>query len=184
MVYSEALELAEKLKERLFKGAFSSLEKMQIEDLYMAVLGKNVRDCNCEDRFSDALIETYNYLIKNKKMKEQCDYKLRAGVVLQIFGSSEVYTNDNLTNKVAEEYLKKFPDKTCHFEKYVEPVSEVLNQDFVNVLFEELKTMTKKAIREKHKAEEIDGVKLTARLLDRYIATADTLDGEITPDEE
>lgn len=176
MIYSEALEIAEKLKERLFKGAFSSFEKQQIEELYMEVLHKTVRDCNCEDRFSDALIETYNYLTTNGKMKETCDYKLRAGVVLQIFGSSNVYTNDNLTNEVAESYLKQFPEKTVHFEKWVDQVDETLNEEFILKLSEELKSgNTKKSIRETYKGSEIDGKKLTARLLDKYIVSADAI---------
>ena len=41
-------------------------------------------------------------------MKEKCNYILKNGVLLQPeFGSNKMYTNDNLTDEVAEKYLAK-----------------------------------------------------------------------------
>lgn len=49
-------------------------------------------------------------------MKQKSNYKLRPGVVLQIAGSSQVYTNDNLTDEIAEEFLRKHPKASGRFE--------------------------------------------------------------------
>ncbi|MFR8224888.1 MAG: hypothetical protein ACLU9X_10530 [Alistipes shahii] len=49
-------------------------------------------------------------------MKEKSNYKLRAGVILQIAGSSEIYTNDNLTDEVAAAFLKEHPNAAGRFE--------------------------------------------------------------------
>ena len=94
---------------------YSSAEESIISNLYTEVLGKKVRDCNCRDKWRDAVIEALLYLKKHKAMREKCDYKLRAGVILHISGSSEVYTNDNLTNEVAEKFLKDNPNAVGRF---------------------------------------------------------------------
>lgn len=94
---------------------YSSAEESIISNLYTEVTGKRVRDCNCRDRYKDAVIEALVFLKRNKAMKEKCDYKLRAGVILHIAGSSEVYTNDNLTNAVAEQFLKDNPNAQGRF---------------------------------------------------------------------
>lgn len=94
---------------------YSSAEESIISNLYTEVTGKKVRDCNCRDKWHDAVIEALLYLKKHKAMREKCDYKLRAGVILHISGSSEVYTNDNLTNEVAEKFLKDNPNAVGRF---------------------------------------------------------------------
>lgn len=43
-------------------------------------------------------------------MKEKSNYALKNGVLLQVgFGSSEMYTNDNLTDEAAERFLAENP---------------------------------------------------------------------------
>ncbi|MBR2030634.1 MAG: hypothetical protein IKA04_00225 [Alistipes sp.] len=100
---------------------YSSAEESIISNLYTEVTGKKVRDCNCRDKWRDAVIEALLYLKKNKAMREKCDYKLRAGVILHISGSSEVYTNDNLTNEVAEKFLKDNPNAVGRFAVIPQP---------------------------------------------------------------
>ena len=53
---------------------------------------------------------------KFASVPEKSNYKLRAGVILQIAGSSEIYTNDNLTDEVAAAFLKEHPNATGRFE--------------------------------------------------------------------
>lgn len=48
-------------------------------------------------------------------------YVLKAGVVIQPSGTSEVYTNDNLTDAVAEQFLKERPGARGLFEVIPEP---------------------------------------------------------------
>lgn len=116
MTFTEAIGAVEKLRGHLSTGAFSDAERTEIIFLYKEILGRPLKECNCKNRFSDALIEIYSYLKKYQRMKEKCDYRLKAGVVIQIFGKAEVYTNDNLTNKVAKAYLKRYPTATSLFE--------------------------------------------------------------------
>lgn len=103
---------------------YSSAEESIISSLYTEVLGKKVRDCNCRDKWRDAVIEALLYLKKHKAMREKCNYKLRAGVILHISGSSEVYTNDNLTNEVAEKFLKDNPNAVGRFAVIPQPKAE------------------------------------------------------------
>ena len=103
---------------------YSSAEESIISNLYTEVTGKKVRDCNCRDKWRDAVIEALLYLKKHKSMREKCDYKLRAGVILHISGSSEVYTNDNLTNEVAEKFLKDNPNAVGRFAVIPQPNAE------------------------------------------------------------
>lgn len=45
-------------------------------------------------------------------MKEKSSYALKNGVLLHEFGSAEMYTNANLTDEVAENYLSRNPKGT------------------------------------------------------------------------
>lgn len=94
---------------------YSSAEESLISTLYAEVLGKKVRDCNCRDKWRDAVIEALLYLKKHNAMKPKCDYKLKAGVILHISGSSEIYTNANLTNEVAQAFLREYPNAVGRF---------------------------------------------------------------------
>lgn len=103
---------------------YSSAEESIISNLYTEVTGKKVRDCNCRDKWRDAVIEALLYLKKHNAMREKCNYQLRAGVILHISGSSEVYTNDNLTNEVAEKFLKDNPNAVGRFAVIPQPKAE------------------------------------------------------------
>lgn len=94
---------------------YSAAEESNISTLYTAVTGKKVRDCNCKDKWHDAIIEALVYLRKNGKMKQHCDYKLRAGVILHV--GTSVYSNANLTNEVAAQFLKEHPQAVSRFAK-------------------------------------------------------------------
>ena len=95
---------------RGYNTPYSSAEQATIERLYYEVLGKRLSGCRCPDRWHDAVLEINSYIKKHGKMKEKSNYKLRAGVILQIAGSSEIYTNDNLTDEVAAAFLKEHPN--------------------------------------------------------------------------
>ena len=112
----EAIEAVVRLKGCLKKGTFSAEQKNEITLLYREVLGKEIKVCNCKDRYSDALIEVYSYLKRNGTMMTECKYRLKSGVVIQVFGKSGVYTNDNLTDEVAADYLEKYPKAVDLFE--------------------------------------------------------------------
>lgn len=103
-------EIVIRLEQLRGEKSLNSLEKSEIESLYDEVLGKKFRRTSCTDCYRDAVIEMYLYLRKNGKMKEKCKYVLKNGALLQIgFGSQKMYTNKNLTDDVAEEYLRANP---------------------------------------------------------------------------
>lgn len=124
MTYNEAVELSEQLKAHL-NDAFSASEKSQIEHLYAEVLGKQFKPTNCQRCYHDALIQVILYLRKEGKMKEKCNYSLRAGFIIHCptFHDGKVYTNDNLTDAVAAEYLAAFPGQRPMFAKVAEPAA-------------------------------------------------------------
>ena len=101
---------------RGYNTPYSSAEQATIERLYYEVLAKRLSGCRCPDKWHDAVLEINSYIKKHGKMKEKSNYKLRAGVILQIAGSSEIYTNDNLTDEVAAAFLKEHPNATGRFE--------------------------------------------------------------------
>ena len=101
---------------RGYNTPYSSAEQATIERLYYEVLGKHLNGCRCPDKWHDAELEINSYIKKHGKMKEKSNYKLRAGVILQIAGSSEIYTNDNLTDEVAAAFLKEHPNAAGRFE--------------------------------------------------------------------
>ena len=108
MTYGEAQTLSTALIGRV--DSLSAEDKKIVEELYREVLWKEVRKCNCKDRHKDALIEVFYYLKRNKKMKEKSKYVLKPGAVLQIFGDPRTFTNNNLTDEIAVEYLNAHPN--------------------------------------------------------------------------
>ena len=102
-------------------GGLSYPEKRRVEELTRLILNAEVRQCNCSDRFLDALFMCRKQL-KTYGIMKPCKYKLKNNVVLQF--QNNVYTNANLTDEVAEAYLAKYPNTTYFAEKKVIEVSE------------------------------------------------------------
>ena len=101
-------------------GGGLSAFKEEIEELYKRVTNKTLRFCNCPDKYKDALIEIEIYY---KRMERNVTATLRGGIVLQYKG--ETYTNANITDEVAREFLSDFPGRTDWFIKLpAEPKAE------------------------------------------------------------
>ena len=85
--------------------------------LYWAVCRKTLPLCNCRDKWTDALVEIYRKLqqLKTTDTMEQLNTKaqLVRGVVL--FWKGNHYTNANLTDEVAREFLAAFPQRANWF---------------------------------------------------------------------
>lgn len=118
MKVEDAKAIVEELKGR-FEAPFSSSDKAHIVRLYWEVLGKEFKPTSCQQCYHDALIEVYLYLKKYNKMKEKCNYRMRAGFIISCprFANGKIYTNDNLTDEVAEEYLAQFPKNVDMFQQ-------------------------------------------------------------------
>lgn len=199
MTYQEALSTVEDLRARYNTG-FSNQDKEVIASLYGELLGRVFVKTGCSDCYRDALVEIHNHLKREGKMKDKCDYTLKNGVVLQPFGTSEVYTNANLTNEVAEKHLRQFPAAVNLFAHTPSDLEErlakepgdtktqakqsaVLNDELVKELAEKLAAdgTTKKAVKEEYKEYEIDGKKITGTLLDAHIKAAEELNKNAAP---
>ena len=102
-------------------GGLSYPQKSRVEELTRLILNAEVRQCNCNDRFLDALFMCRKQL-KTYGIMKPCKYKLKNNVVLQF--QNGVYTNANLTDEVAEAYLAKYPNTTYFAEKKPIEVSE------------------------------------------------------------
>lgn len=180
MEYQEALNMADDLKTR-FDAGFSVSDKESIIELYSEVLRKELKRTNCNDCYRDALIEVYNYLRMEKKMKEKCSYSLLSGVIIQDFENGKVYTNANLTDEVVESYLKRFPKQIQMFAKFPDNweektgkvIPEDLNDDLVAEIAERLKEgATKKQLREDYKGFQLEEKKLTNKQVEMYLKAA------------
>lgn len=118
MELAEVKKTIEDLKGR-FDAPFGSSDKTTIENLYYEVIGKTFVPTSCQQCYHDGLIEIYHYIKNNGKMAEKLNYRLKAGAIINCpaFMSGKVFSNDNLTDDVAEKYLKQFPDNVELFQK-------------------------------------------------------------------
>ena len=130
MELEEAKAIIEELKGK-FDNPFSSYDKNQIEKLYIAVLGKTFVATSCQQCYHDALVEVIHYLKNNNKMAEKKNFVLRAADIINCptFQGGKVFSNDNLTDEVAEEYLKAFPKQAVLFDELPEDFTTEVEEE-------------------------------------------------------
>ena len=118
MTYEEATAKVGELKAR-FDSPFDSTDKAVIETLYNEVTRKRFVPTTCQQCYHDALIEIYLKLKKEKAMPKTCNYAMKAGFIISCpdFYNGKIFTNENLTDKVAHEYLTKYPHMESYFQK-------------------------------------------------------------------
>lgn len=114
-------ELKTRLRELSGMSAYSLDIKREIEALYFEVLDKKFVKTSCSNCYKDAVMEMYVYLNKYNKMKEKTLYALKNGALLQLgFGKGDMITNANLTDTLAEKYLRMNPNGHIYFSKLPE----------------------------------------------------------------
>lgn len=111
------MKAIEEMRSR-FSSGFSSSDKTKIEELYLLVCGKRVRNTGCSDCYRDAFIEIRSKLKQLKAMPKKPNYILKAGVIVHPQGTSKYYSLNNIPDDVAEEYLGNFPAEIANFETY------------------------------------------------------------------
>lgn len=118
MTIEQAKDYIKGLKER-FDAPYSPKDKNLIEQLYYEVLAKEFVPTTCQNCYHDAVIEIAVYLKNNNKMAEKCNYRLRAGFIIHCptFHNGAIYTNDNLTDAIAEKYLEAYPKNEDMFQQ-------------------------------------------------------------------
>ena len=177
----EVIDVVNRLKELGSIASLSSSDKAEIENLYVLVLDKKFVRTSCSDCYHDAVIEMSVYLNKNGKMKEKSEYGLKNGVLLQMgFGSSEMYTNANLTDEAAEKYLanniKYFSKKPDDWEERVKSRKDgnvVINDELVSLMVEDMKDgVSSKSIQEEFKGYKISGKTITKKVLTAHVNKA------------
>ena len=116
MKLTDYLKLVKSWGQKNASETFSQEEKTEIERVYFEVFRRKMRTCQCKNKYHDAILEMYNYL-KNIELKggEMTKSRLKRGVVLYV-GNGKYYTNSNLTDEVAAEYLAKYPRRVGIFE--------------------------------------------------------------------
>ena len=132
MDYQEAMTQLTRLRSLMVAGGddsvFSTDDRQIIEEIHREEFGKKVRDCGCNDRYRDAVIELYRKLKRTQTMAKDQKYLLRPGVIIWI--GTEAYSRHNLTDKVAKAYLKANPDARKKFERlpedYIAPAAAKL----------------------------------------------------------
>lgn len=181
------LEVVSKLEVLRGRVALSTSDKSDIELMYQQVIGKDFVKTSCNDCYHDAVIEMYLYLKRTGNMKKKSNYTLKNGVLLQAeFGSNTMYTNANLTDEVAENYLAKNPKGEILFaslptdweDRVKKRISlEIeMNEELINTLIETLKSgATLTSIKESFKSYAINGKKVTAKVLDTHLKAAKEL---------
>jgi len=82
--------------------------KQEIEDLTKALFHKTVSGCiNC---YMDAYVQLMNLKIKDAMEKLACQFRLRAGALLQDFDdSTKLCSQANITRELALHHLAKNP---------------------------------------------------------------------------
>ena len=127
MTLAEAKEIIEELKGLYDPFSPSvknigSYDKERIAELHYEVTGKTFTPTSCQECYHDALRNIIIYLNKHNKMADKSKFRLRAGVIINCptFKGGKVFTNDNLTDAVAESYLKKFPEQVEFFQELPE----------------------------------------------------------------
>ena len=88
-----------------------------IKEIFKMAFKTDVRDCNCPNRWSDAVIKLALFFKNNEKFSV-CNYRLRAGMVF-VF-DAVAYTNANLTDEIVERIRTERPDEFKYVDK-VEP---------------------------------------------------------------
>ena len=132
MDYQEAMTQLTRLRSLIAAGGddsvYSPEDRQIIEEIHLEEFGKKVRDCGCNDRYRDAVIELYSKLKRLQTMATDQKYLLRPGVIIWI--GTEAYSRHNLTDKVAKAYLKANPDARKKFERlpedYITPAAAQL----------------------------------------------------------
>jgi hypothetical protein len=122
MDYQEAMTQLTRLRSLIAAGGddsvYSPEDRQIIEEIHLEEFGKKVRDCGCNDRYRDAVIELYSKLKRLQTMAKDQKYLLRPGVIIWI--GTEAYSRHNLTDRVARAYLKAHPEAKKKFERLPE----------------------------------------------------------------
>ena len=113
MLEAKTIEAVAGLKARYDKP-YSPADRELIKELYRVILGKTIRNTGCQNCYHDAVIELYLFTRKETK-KDMAQLKAGAIIACPQFHNGQIFTNENLTDEVAREYLAAYPQRTDLF---------------------------------------------------------------------
>lgn len=118
MTHEEALNILQGLRER-FSAPYSREDKNTISRLYEEVLGFRFRKTSCQNCYHDAVVEIYRQLKNTTTMANTRKFWLKNGAVIcsPNFQGGKAFTNHNLTDEIAREYLILFPQRRVLFSR-------------------------------------------------------------------
>ena len=102
-----------------YKDGFSPSDRVLLESLNFRLFNKAITLTGCSDCYRDAYVIIYNRLKSEKKMPVVANYILKNGALLHVFGSSAYYSHQ-VSDEVAEKFLKEDPELISQFAKYPE----------------------------------------------------------------
>lgn len=152
MTKDEAKRLINDLRGR-FSAPYNQSDKETIVELYFAVCGKVFRPTSCQNCYHDAVIEIYNHLKRYNTMAAERHYLLKAGAIINspVFDKGKIYTNENLTDDVAERYLDMFPSAANLFQRLPEKTAKTDVESKKAAKVGELPTETRKTAQKGRK---------------------------------
>ena len=117
----EKQEILLKLSELKEKNSLSASDKSYIEEVYRKVHRFEYPRRNCGSCYPDAVRGLIIYLQnENKFIMQKSDYELKNGASLQSSNFAEHVTNKNITNELAEKFLRENPKRINFFSKFPE----------------------------------------------------------------
>lgn len=114
--YEKTMERLEEMRSR-FKDGFSTSDRSFLETLNYRLFSKVITLTGCSDCYRDAYILIYTRLKNDKKMPKQSNYILKNGALLHEFGTPDYYSHQ-VSDEVAEHFLKMNPDDINLFQKF------------------------------------------------------------------
>lgn len=94
---------------------YTSQQKQWIAKLYKTETGEALKECNCKNRYTDAVLLLYARLKHRGALAEELQYKLRPGIVIWL--DNDCYTSVNITDEIAKRWLEQHPDGIKYFNK-------------------------------------------------------------------
>ena len=149
MTLEQAKIELERLRGIVKQGGDLAKHKDAVAALYWAVCHKKIRNCNCRDKYKDALIEIHVKLQTTPTMEQNTKAKLVNGVVLQHKGNH--YTNANLTDEVAREFLEQFPQREDWFAILPQKAAEETREERTESVADAVKTPSESVTPKKKK---------------------------------
>ena len=107
MMTAEQIDLIlAEMSSRFYAGTPSAEDKLFVETYFEKITKRPFKKSNCNDCYKDAYFEM-SITLKTKGMINENEYMLKNGACLQHAAEKDVYFNTNITDEVAERFLRR-----------------------------------------------------------------------------